>query len=61
MPQACMVSGMVTLSWDDRDNNGDFSVGDVLGFVFSDCQDDDTEVLNGGANWPLHASMAARN
>jgi len=50
MPQACMVSGTVTLSWDDRDNNDDLNAGDALGFVFSDCQNDDTEVLNGSVN-----------
>ena len=49
-PQACMVSGTVTLSWDDRDNNADLSAGDALGFVFSNCQNDDTEVIDGSVN-----------
>jgi hypothetical protein len=46
-PEACAVSGTVALTWDDRDNNGQPSVGDVWAFVFDQCQDNPTDVLNG--------------
>jgi len=53
MPEACMVSGTVTFSWDDRDNNEELNAGDALGFAFSNCQNDDVEVLNGSVNVAL--------
>jgi hypothetical protein len=48
-PEACMISGTVSMSFDDRDNNGDLSLGDLLTIAFSDCRDTASEVLNGSA------------
>jgi hypothetical protein len=53
MQQDCLVSGTMTLSWDDRDNNGDLSVGDGMGFTFNGCQNDATQVIDGSANVDL--------
>jgi hypothetical protein len=48
-PEACAVAGTVTLSVDDRDNNGSLSLGDMMTITFSDCRDIASEVLNGSA------------
>ncbi len=45
--QACMLGGTMSLSVDDRDNNGAPSVGDVLTIVYSNCRDTASETLNG--------------
>jgi hypothetical protein len=46
-PENCAIAGTVTLSVDDRDNSGSLTVGDGIGMVFANCQDDDTVVLDG--------------
>lgn len=48
-PEACTISGTVSMSIDDRDNNGELSLGDLLTIAFSDCRDIASEVLNGSA------------
>lgn len=48
-PEACGIAGTVTVTVDDRDNNGEFSLGDLFTFAFSNCQDTNSEVLNGSA------------
>jgi len=44
---ACGVSGTLTVTFDDRDNNGTESVGDVVTVAFSQCRDSSTTLLNG--------------
>jgi hypothetical protein len=48
-PEACAVAGTMTVTVDDRDNNGEFSLGDSISVAFSNCQDSTQEVLNGAA------------
>jgi hypothetical protein len=48
-PEACAISGTATTSIDDRDNNGELSLGDLVTIVFDKCQDLASEVLNGAA------------
>ena len=48
-PEPCAISGSVTMSIDDIDNNGELSLGDLLTIAFSDCQDIASVVLNGSA------------
>lgn len=43
----CALSGAVTVSIDDRDNDGQLSVGDVLGVSFDNCSDVAGEVIDG--------------
>jgi hypothetical protein len=45
---ACDVSGTVSVTWDDRDNDQAPSVGDVLNATFNACSDVAGESLNGG-------------
>lgn len=47
--EPCTLSGSVTTSIDDVDNDGELSLGDLLTIAFSDCRDISTEVLNGSA------------
>lgn len=44
---ACSVSGSVTMTVDDRDNNLALSAGDVLTLSFSSCRDEPEVMLNG--------------
>jgi hypothetical protein len=44
---ACSVSGSVTMTVDDRDNNMALSAGDVLTLSFSSCRDEPEVMLNG--------------
>ncbi len=45
--ELCLVSGKVTVTWDDADNSGALSVGDVLTTVATNCQDVAGETTNG--------------
>ena len=47
--QACAVSGSLTVTFDDRDNNGLLSAGDVLSVQFNQCRDSATSLYNGKA------------
>jgi hypothetical protein len=47
-PQQCAISGSVTVTFDDRNNNGVLmEVGESATLVFSQCQDDAHEVVSG--------------
>ncbi|MGL6110856.1 MAG: hypothetical protein ACRC2B_12255 [Rubrivivax sp.] len=48
-PEACAIAGTITVTVDDSDNNGEFSLGDSITVAFNDCQDSASEVLNGTA------------
>lgn len=43
----CTVSGNVTMTFDDRDDSGTETPGDVVSFSFDQCQDTATEVIDG--------------
>jgi len=45
--EPCQISGSVSVTWDDADNNGTLSVGDVLTAVADNCQDAPGETING--------------
>jgi hypothetical protein len=45
--EPCAFGGSLSLTVDDRDNNGALSVGDVLTFVFSQCHDTASDFVNG--------------
>ena len=45
--EPCQVSGSVAVTWDDADNSGTLTVGDVLTSVASNCQDVAGETTNG--------------
>jgi hypothetical protein len=45
----CVISGTMTTTVDDRDNNGELSLNDLVTMAFSDCKDNASEVLNGSA------------
>ena len=49
LTEPCLVSGSTTTTVDDRDNNGDLSVGDFGTVVFNNCRDTATETVNGTA------------
>jgi hypothetical protein len=44
----CAVSGTVTVSLDDRDNNNAVSAGDVASITFAQCRPSATELVDGG-------------
>jgi hypothetical protein len=46
---ACGVSGSLATTFDDRDNNGIVSAGDVLTVEFDQCRDSAASLLNGKA------------
>jgi hypothetical protein len=48
-PESCAIAGTMTVTVDDRDNNGEFSLGDSITVAFNQCQDSTNEVLNGTA------------
>jgi hypothetical protein len=48
-PEDCAISGTMTTAVDDRDNNNELSLDDVVTIVFSNCKDSPEEVLNGSA------------
>jgi hypothetical protein len=45
--EPCNVIGTKSVTWDDRDNDGTLTVGDVLTGVFNNCQDVSGETTNG--------------
>lgn len=45
--EPCMLSGSITWTVDDRDNNNVFSAGDTILAEFNQCSDDDGSNLNG--------------
>ena len=47
--EPCGVSGSLTTTFDDRDNNSMLSAGDVLTVAFDQCRDSATSLLNGAA------------
>jgi hypothetical protein len=49
----CVISGTVTETDDDRDNNNLPSVGDVVTLVYNNCQDTAGETLNGSMTMTL--------
>jgi hypothetical protein len=49
----CLISGTVTETDDDRDNNNVPSVGDGVTLVYNDCQDTAGETLNGSMTMTL--------
>jgi len=44
---SCAAGGTLTTSFDDRDNSGALSAGDVLSLIYSACKDTSTESANG--------------
>jgi hypothetical protein len=54
--QSCMVSGSMSLTWDDRNNNSSIDVGDAIAMDFNDCADDALGTANGHAVATLTAS-----
>jgi hypothetical protein len=52
-PEACAVAGSVKVTTDDRDNNGEFTLGDSITIAFNQCQDSTNEVLSGSATITL--------
>lgn len=48
-PESCAISGTMTTTVDDRDNNNELSLNDLVTIVFSNCKDSPEEVLNGSA------------
>ena len=44
---ACQVSGTMTVTWNDADNDATLSIGDVLTTVANNCQDVAGETTNG--------------
>ena len=46
---ACGVSGSVTTTFDDADNNNALSTGDILSVQFDQCKDSATSLFNGKA------------
>jgi len=45
--EPCSVSGSITLTLDDRDNNTNPSAGDVLTMAFNDCRDSASSLVKG--------------
>jgi hypothetical protein len=45
--ELCLISGSMTLTLDDRDNNAQPSPGDVMSLSFVNCQDDVSTLING--------------
>jgi hypothetical protein len=45
--EACTVSGTMTMTIDDRDNNAAVSAGDVLTLSFSQCKEDASTLMDG--------------
>jgi hypothetical protein len=54
--QPCGVSGAITVSFDDRDGNGQLSNGDVLTAAFAQCRDSDTSSIDGTVTITLTAT-----
>jgi hypothetical protein len=48
-PEDCAISGSMTTTVDDRDNNNELSLNDLVTIVFNSCKDSPEEVLNGSA------------
>jgi len=46
--EPCLVSGTMTVAWDDKDNNGIITAGDTVSAMFSQCDDGDGQTVNGG-------------
>lgn len=55
----CSISGTVTETFDDRDNNGDLSIGDVITLVFDHCQDVAGELSTGALTMTLTQASAS--
>ncbi len=51
----CTLSGSMVLTWNDRNDNGNFDVGDTLAMDFNACADDATGTVNGHAEATLNA------
>ncbi|SUS06364.1 conserved exported hypothetical protein [uncultured Defluviicoccus sp.] len=45
--EACSAGGSIATTFDDRDNNGDVSAGDVLTAAFAQCRETDDSRLDG--------------
>ncbi len=52
--EPCAVSGSVTVSFDDRDNNG-FSAGDILSLAFNQCRDTATSLATGAVSFTVNS------
>jgi hypothetical protein len=46
-PESCPYGGTLQLTIDDRNENGMFDVGDVMSFIFDQCQLEPGRVMNG--------------
>jgi len=46
--EPCLVSGTMTVAWDDKDNNGNITAGDTVSAMFNQCDDGDGQTVNGG-------------
>jgi len=61
---ACAIAGTMSLTVDDRDDDGGLNGGDVVTTVYSNCQDTTFETLNGTVTTAITAlgptSMSAR-
>jgi hypothetical protein len=59
-PQPCDVSGQMLFTWNDRDDNLDLSVGDVLTGQFEACEDIAGEFMTGKAEVTITEISTAR-
>jgi hypothetical protein len=54
--ESCSVSGTVTTTFDDHDNSGTSSTGDVLTITYAQCKDSATSSINGTLAMTLTAT-----
>lgn len=57
--EPCQVSGTMTLTWDDRDNNSTVTPGDTLTLSFVQCSDEPNTSINGVMSMLFSAVSAA--
>lgn len=48
LTEPCLVSGTMTVTWDDRDNSKTLTAGDTVSALFNQCDDDTGFTVNGG-------------
>jgi hypothetical protein len=48
LTEPCLVSGTMTVTWDDRDNSRTLTAGDTVSALFNQCDDDTGFTVNGG-------------
>lgn len=57
--QACTVSGSVTITVDDRDNNATLSASDTLAITFDQCRESSTDLVNGAMVFTISSVASA--